>query len=300
MHNVLKPSSISFKSEPVMIPDAVIVKQPIAAEAANIDISNADLNLSAYSDEDKKRLEDYFEKRKTALLSNINSEKSRLDELAKKIVSEAEEKARKLIEEAEKTASETVASAEEKSAALIEDAEQEAVEIRKNAEIQGIEEGRQQVANKVSDCIVQLNDFMIALKNAQKEHFDEMAPQLKYLAADVAESLIFRKIDEDDKLLSDLVIRTLKEFKGAEWINVEVSEQMAGLVDQLVELQKKGSVAQNVNISTASTEKGDIRVESETNICDASISTQLRNIRSYFDSFGEEYDSESGDSNTQT
>ena len=283
-----------------MIPDAVIVKQPMAAEAANIDISNADLNLSAYSDEDKKRLEDYFEKRKTALLSNINSEKSRLDELAKKIVSEAEEKARKLIEEAEKTASETIAAAEEKSAALIEDAEQEAVEIRKNAEIQGIEEGRQQVANKANDCIVQLNDFMIALKNAQNEHFKEMAPQLKYLAADVAESLIFRKIDEDDKLLSDLVIRTLKEFKGAEWINVEVSEQMAGLVDQLVEMQKNGTVAQNVNISTASTEKGDIRVESETNICDASISTQLRNIRSYFDSFGEEYDSESGDSNTQT
>lgn len=299
MHNVLKPSSISFKSEPVMIPDAVIVRQPVA-EAANIDISNVDINLSAYSDEDKKRLEDYFEKRKTALLSNINNEKARLDEAAKNTIGQAEENARRIIEKAEKTASEIVADAEEKSAALIADAEENAVEIQKNAEIQGAEEGRKQVINQVNDCITQLNDFMIALKNAQKEHFDEMYPQLKYLAADIAESVIFKKIDEDDKFLSELVIRTLKEFKGAEWINIEISEQMAGLVDQLVELQKKGSVPQNANISTASTENGGIKVESEENICDASISTQLRNIRSYFDSFGEEYDSESGDSNTQT
>lgn len=63
---------------------------------------------------------------------------------------------------------------------------------------------------------------------------------------------------------------------------------MAGLVSYLEEQRTVGKIPQNANITTSNTEQGDIKIESQSGICDASILTQLKNIRRYFDNYGEE------------
>lgn len=299
MLNVLKSGSISFNDKPVMIPDAVIIK-PTEEQQSPVEITGADINLSVYSDEDKRRLEEYFEKRRAAMMTGINEERERLEKKAHLIVSEAQDKADEMLAEAERKAAKIIADAERKSAAIVDEAEKKSVTISEDAVKQGIEKGRAEKTAEIDECIIKLQQFMIALKNSQTEYFEDMYPQLKYLSLDIAEKIVYKKIEEDEKFLYELVVQALKDFKAAEWINVEISDQMAELVDYLVSQQESGILPQEADFNTASTENGSVMIESQSNVCDASISTQLRNIKSYFDSYGEEYEADSGDNTAQT
>lgn len=299
MRNVLKSGSISFNDKPVMIPDAVIIK-PTESQQSPLEISGAEINLSVYSDEDKRRLEEYFEKRKTALMSGINEERERLEKKAKTILTDAQKEADELLSQAWQKAEKIVADAERKSTEIVEEAEKQAVFTLEEAERQGLEKGRRQKAEEIDECIIKLQQFMIALKNSQSEYFEDMYLQLKYFAIDIAEKIVYKKIEEDEKFLYELVVQALKDFKSAEWINVEISEQMAELVDYLVSQQECGLLPSEADFATASTENGSVRIETQSNVCDASVSTQLRNIKSYFDSYGEGNEADSGDNTAQT
>ena len=109
-----------------MIPDAVIIK-PTEAQQSPLEISGAEINLSVYSDEDKRRLEEYFEKRKTALMSGINEERERLEKKAKTILTDAQKEADELLSQAQQKAEKIVADAERKSTEIVEEAEKQAV-----------------------------------------------------------------------------------------------------------------------------------------------------------------------------
>jgi len=299
LHNVLKPSNINYAKEPVAIPDAVFTKSE-SEEEMQMDISGVEIDLSAYSDEDKRSLEEYFERKKKTILSSIRSEKMELEQLAQSISDDAQKKAAAIVENAEAKAEASINNAEREASRIISDANDRAEQICEEAQKRGFEEGLSRKAQEIDECIAQQKDFMVALKNAQEEKFEEIYSELKYFALDIAEKIVYKKIEDDGEFLGQLVMQALKDFKSAEWVNVEISDQMTQLAEYLENQQKAGAIPQEAKISTSNTESGTIVLESESAIADVSIDTQINNIKGYFDSYGEEYETEPGDNSAQT
>ena len=133
---------------------------------------------------------------------------------------------------------------------------------------------------------------MIELKNAQNKQFDKFLPKLKYLAIEIAQKITFKKISENDSFLYELVVQSLKEFKEPEWITVEISEQMSGLISFLNQQQSAGIMQHDVDFVPSDSENGSIILESDSEMLDVSVIHQLKNIKTYFDSYGDDFNDE--------
>lgn len=295
MLKVLKSGSINVKSaeqKTVAIPDAVIIRTE--GEDASATPESLGIDLSVYRPEHMRILEDYFQERKKVLMASVNKEIDHIETESAQRLEESKRQALQIKEEAEKTASEIIKNAQIQAEKIMEDVRQEEIRIYAEAEARGFTEGQRKKSEEISNCFAELDSQMKHMKQLQNEQFEKIAPELKYFALDIAEKIVYKKIEEDDKYLYELVIRAMKELKEPEWITVEISDKMSGLVKYLEEQQKSGIISENAEFNSASSELGDITIESQAGVCDASVALQLKNIRSYFDNYGDDYELYSG------
>jgi len=86
---------------------------------------------------------------------------------------------------------------------------------------------------ELKDCINGVQALLDEMVTAHKQFIEEYTNELKYMAVDIAEKIILEKISEDDLILQRLVLQTVNNVKNAEWLNVEISERLVGLVDSI-------------------------------------------------------------------
>lgn len=139
-----------------------------------------------------------------------------------------------------------------------------------------------QKKRELKNCISDVQRLLNVLIEEHEEFIEEYTKELKYMAVDIAEKMILEKIPADDGILNRLVLENIKTVKKAEWISVEVSERLVGLVDFVkVELEKpeyKGkthvvAVSDNDDICRITTNEG-------TTV--STISVQANNLRKAF------------------
>lgn len=184
-------------------------------------------------------------------------------------------------EEAERVSKEIVKLAHSEHDVLIRQAQEDAERIRTEAYREGLERGRLEKQEELCEAIEKTNRAIqqLELENVQYMHLYE--EELKNLAVDVASRILRKRITPDGHELSELVKAAINSVKDADWITVELSERMPGLLSFLESELKESRT--NAEIVAKDLPEDTCIVKTSDGNVDASVTTQLRNIREYFD-----------------
>lgn len=290
MHSVLR-NSLNFDNEDaVMIPDVEFEPVNLAQlynqqtdngndqkETDTVSNEISGFDMSGYTDEQKNQVSAF-------LSEKIEQLNQKIQEDADAQRAEAEEEFRLKMEQLE-------ADGEKHRQEIIKHAQMQAGEIFEKARQQGLNAGKKEKKDEISEKLLWLEQTVAEMKALQNERFEEFSDQLKWLSCDVASALVYKKISEDDLYLKELVRAAIKEAKGAEWISVELSDKFTRLVDELKK-EYENSDTKTEFETVANTDDGDVVVNGSDRKVVASVREQLSNIREFFRSFDESDDSQ--------
>ncbi len=197
--------------------------------------------------------------------------------------------------QAEAITKEIVQSAMAQAAGIIEQAVDEAKKTRENALLgideqaeairrQAEQEGRQQGAATLvesTENIVGRIEESIAVFEGERRGFEaEYEEQLRWMAMEIAAKVLDQKVSEDDAILTGMVQKAVQSVRSEQWIRIEVAQEMTRLLASLSELYE--DVA-NVELSAVPAAAGTVNIETPSGVLDASMHTQLKNLKQYFD-----------------
>ena len=290
MHSVLR-NSLNFDNEDaVMIPDVEFEPVNLAQlynqqtdnwndqkETDTVSNEISGFDMSGYTDEQKNQISAF-------LSEKIEQLNQKIQEDADAQRAEAEEEFRLRMEQLE-------ADGEKHRQEIIKHAQMQAGEIFEKARQQGLNAGKKEKKDEISEKLLWLEQTVAEMKALQNERFKEFSDQLKWLSCDVASALVYKKISEDDLYLKELVRAAIKEAKGAEWISVELSDKFTRLVDELKK-EYENSDTKTEFETVANADEGDVVVNGSDRKVVASVREQLSNIREFFRSFDESDDSQ--------
>lgn len=259
MRKVFKPENIVKEDRTVKIPDLEF-KNTISAETESKEETNA-LTEEVYN----KMLEKVLNENS----GRIGRQKLRAAHDRDVIIHNAKLEAQKILSEAE----------EEKNS-ILEEARAAAEQIKTDAYDEGLKKGISEKSELIENLSQYLSHSIEKLKQDEIEYFEEYARQLKYIAIEIAEKIIYQKISEDDMTMYNLVKNAVRSVRDVSWVKAEVSEQLAGYADSLEkELCESG---QNVEISINEDAPIDeCIVNTPEGIIVASVSAQLENLKDY-------------------
>lgn len=187
---------------------------------------------------------------------------------AEKKKEELEELSERILKSANEQSAQILAAAREKAAALCEEARQ-----------QGYSEALHKTGEELRSCLDGVQALMEQLSERQQKFFEEYNEQLEDLAITVAEKLLFHTIAADPAQMADLVMQAVQSVKTDDWVTVELSEQMSGLVERIQQQYAAYLSRRPVEFSQKELPRDACVVQTPAGITDASIATQLGNLR---------------------
>lgn len=146
---------------------------------------------------------------------------------------------------------------------------------------QGLQEGLRTQVQKIEGFISRMEQSIAALEGEQAGFMAEYEYNLKWLAWEIASKVLGKRIAEDETEMVSLVKTAVASVKNAEWITIEVSEKMTGLVDQLAR-ELKASGEERIEVRGIAAPEGTCVIDTPSNMIDASVYSQLENLRLYF------------------
>lgn len=135
---------------------------------------------------------------------------------------------------------------------------------------------------ELTDCIKKVETELEEIQNQHNHFMRKYAQELKFLAIDVAEKIIIEKIREDDKMLKKLVMQTVDSIRSSSWLDIELSEKLAGLIDDVRGELHRAELQGRITISPKACSVGTCRVNSEDGTVVSSIQAQAENLRKLF------------------
>lgn len=250
MLKVIKPYGANSAESVVQIPDFSVPK-PVAQEAETVEQTERQHILRRAEEE--------------ALFIRQN------------IIRQAEE-------QAEKVRSEILEQASAQWQKLLEQAQTEAQELRERAYREGREEGKRQMEAEITRC---LEDFVHTgeeLEERQKRFFEQYQLQVKDFALEIAEKILHKQITLDAGEMLSLVQAAVSSVREAEWITIRVSKEVDGLAETLRTSISPATVvgAKRIDIVESDVPPDTCVVETPTGTIDASVSTQVQNLKELF------------------
>lgn len=140
---------------------------------------------------------------------------------------------------------------------------------------------------ELRDCISDVKTLLNELTHKHEEFIEHYTNELKYMAVDIAEKMILEKISADDTVLKKLVIQNVKAVNNAEWIGVELSERLVGLVDY-VKKELEMPEYRRTSVFTVTAKDDICRITTDGGTIDSTISVQANNLRKAFNEADEE------------
>ena len=92
--------------------------------------------------------------------------------------------------------------------------------------------------------------------------------------------LLAKKVGEDDTVMLEMVDKAVQGVRNEAWVRVDVAQEMVHLIDQLTQLY---AGQDNIGVSAIPATPGTVHIETPSGMVDASLRTQLSNLREYFD-----------------
>lgn len=138
-------------------------------------------------------------------------------------------------------------------------------------------------AHELEEAIDDVDEKLNELQTQHVQYIEQFTESLKYMAIAIAEKIMMLKIDEDDAVLEKLVLQTLAAIKHAEWISVDISDRLVGLAEFMQEELQKPKYEDKAELKISSSPKDTCRISTETGTIDASIHTQIENLKEAFE-----------------
>ena len=134
---------------------------------------------------------------------------------------------------------------------------------------------------ELKDCISSVKTMLNELSQKHQEFIENYTNELKYMAVDIAEKMILEKISADDSVLNKLVLQNVKAVKNADWIGVELSERLVGLVDY-VKKELEMPEYRKASVTTVADKEDTLRITTDEGTLVSTISVQANNLRKAF------------------
>jgi len=172
--------------------------------------------------------------------------------------------------------------------------EQELEELRKTAQKEGfdrgfaqgiasaVQEGKAQREQMAADQAQAIEDFLEAAAFTRDKVLDESKEELKQLALAIAEKVIRISLRSSEDILRRMVEAAIEKHKRCEWAHIYIADcDVRGSVNTIPELTAAlRGISNRVRvIPMVDDESGTCIIEMPDEILDASVSTQLGNIR---------------------
>lgn len=192
--------------------------------------------------------------------------------LAAEMLQNAEEEAARLLSEAR-----TQAEAERER--ILGEAMAEAESLRQEALAAGHREGYESCVAGARSTTEALEAAVARMEGEVAGFEAEYEEQLKWMAMEIATRVLNRKVAENDAILTSMVGRVVQGLKNEAWVRVEVAQEMTRLIGQLQDLFDD---QEQIEVSAIPADPGTILVETPSGVVDASLHTQLENLKQYF------------------
>lgn len=166
---------------------------------------------------------------------------------------------------------------------MLEQAQAEAGKIREEARKAGYQAAYQEKREAVSGRLAELDRLMERLQKDQKEFFQQYREGLSALALDIAQKLLDEAILRHKELMQPLVQKAVSSVKNTEWISVQVSDRLPGLAEELKQDLAGRPGLPPVDVVPGDGPAGTCVVHTPEGIVDASVSTQLENLKTLFE-----------------
>ncbi len=203
------------------------------------------------------------------------------NEQAMAIIEEANGRAHEILQRASKDAREQADAMVSEARAMVDTIKNEAYD---EGYIAGHEDGLQSQVTNITDEIERLSQSFEVLKSEREAFFREFEGTLEELAVSVAEKVLREHIDRDDMNMLPLVKAALDSARNSQIFSISVSEEMTGLIDHLVHNIEKyvPQTGHSTEVIPKELPKGGLLIETEHEIIDVSLYTQIENIKNNF------------------
>lgn len=181
--------------------------------------------------------------------------------------------------EASRIMENAIQNAEMKKQEILAGIETEAELIRLQAAEQGRLQGFASVADETKVIAAQVEQSVAMFEGEVAGFEHEYEEQLSWQAFEIASKVLARKLDEDDSVMVDMVDKVVQGVRNEPWIRVEVAQEMTRLMDALIGMYTD---QENISVQAAPTPAGSVIVETPSGVIDASLKTQLENLRQFF------------------
>ena len=149
-------------------------------------------------------------------------------------------------------------------------------------EIKAYSDALQSKKEELQASIDSISEKINEMEELQKNFLEDYEKKLKFFAIDIAEKLVCKKISDDDLFLSELVTKTLSECKGTNWLTLEVSDALQGLVEVAKAELSKPEYRGVADVKPIACADDTCVVSTETGAVVATISVQADNLRLAF------------------
>ena len=168
---------------------------------------------------------------------------------------------------------------------ILQAAREEAEKLREEAAKQGYRQALEEKQQEISSQLAELNALMQTLQQRQEAFFETYQNGLTTLSIEIAQKVLGSLIREQETLLLPLVEQAMATVKNEEWITVQVSERMPVLVDYLKRdlLATGNAEGRTVEVQAADLPEGSCLIQTPEGVLDASVQTQLENLKTMFD-----------------
>lgn len=250
---VYKPGSFGQSEEAVLIPDIELPPQ--------FDPTGAPEARGVQRDEVSEGL--------------LRRARQQADDLSAQIMARTNAECAKIREQA-------LAEAEQ----IKEDARKEGVAIREQAKQAGHQDGIVEKAEEIAGCMGEVLTCLDQLLEEHQRYEERYEKEIASFAIDIAEKVLLDEINRDSLCLRNLARQAVRGIRNVDWISVEVSSALPDLVAKLeTELAKVGRREEGeprVEVTGADLPPGGCIIQTPEGIVDASLATQLRNLREMF------------------
>ena len=127
---------------------------------------------------------------------------------------------------------------------------------------------------------------MKQLLQEQADYFKQYADALTSFSLEIAEKVLNTAIQADPQVLGPLVQKAVSTVKNADWLSVQVSSDAPALVARLKEDLSSWAVANRVELLPGLLPLGSCVVQTPEGTVDASVSTQLANLKNLLQQSG--------------
>lgn len=184
-------------------------------------------------------------------------------------------------ERSERTAARVLEEAYAERDRIVRTAEEDRIRTRERAREQGYEEGLHQAARKIAGDVGKISAEIKALKKCMEEAQEELAGKMVTLSLDMAEKILHKNLKEDDMALKQLALDVIYTEKEKKKMQLLISDRTGNLIKALEEELEpvRERYQSTIKIKNADGQEGTCRLDIPEGIIEASVFSQLDNLR---------------------